>query len=189
MRTIEDIQFDRDYSQARTRFLLLYDDHRSQHGPSIFIELPYVSALTFVNTFSNLHRCQEYIRGDPQRKVILFTTNQKLRDWDSSIPNTDRNLQELSIFCDTFSELSKMQQWNGCYHEKIKKVFMYDKLCYELLYSGLGYVKAVSDEFREDRGLRTKILGDARRITKALEHYFEHQLDMMNEPISEECRS
>jgi hypothetical protein len=172
MATINDIQFDRDYTQASTHFLLLYHRHLDQPGPSVVVPLSHAHLLRFIHHFHDLFECKQHVSSNLAKMITLFVAENKLLDWHNSINDIDPNVFRVFIFCDTYHGFLKMKAWNGCYHEKVRDVFMREKLEYQMLYVGLDYIKTTCDEFREDNGVRDKFMADGGRVADALGSFF-----------------
>ncbi|CAF2099175.1 unnamed protein product [Rotaria magnacalcarata] len=186
MKTIDDIEYDTNYSHANTHWLLLYDDHRDQIGPSIVVEVPHAHLIKFICTYRTLPDCQRHIRNNRQKKIKLFITNNKLVDWDNNTGVSDLDLKKLFIYCNTDRSFIDMQTWNGCYQDKIEVVFMYHELDYRLTYAGVDYAKEVGDTFKTNDGLYRKFLGDACRLSAALQNNFQHKIDIIDTKLSEQ---
>jgi hypothetical protein len=182
MNTIDDILTDKDYSLASIIFSLLHDH---PIGVSIPIELPHARLLTFIQRFHDVSTYQQYINNNRQKMMTLFLNNNKLLDWDRNRNDIDHNLCDIFVFCDTFRNYLDMNKWKGCYRERIRKVFMHDKLDYQLLYVGLDYLITICEEFHEDDGLREKFCADGRRIAAALGDRFGQRATKLSREVME----
>jgi hypothetical protein len=172
MASFRNIQYDTDYSQASSLFHLLYDHHL--HLPDIFtnIGLKYASLFTYIQCFHDLEECRQLIDNSRQKMITLFISSNTLIHWHNNINDTDNNITNVFIFCDTFLSFTKMTEWDGCYHRKVRGVIMHDKLEYRLLYVGLDHIYTICEDFREDDGVRQKFIADGKQILRALGNYF-----------------
>ncbi|CAF4432505.1 unnamed protein product [Rotaria socialis] len=186
MNTVEDIEYDTNYSLVDTHWLLLYDDHRDQTGPSIAVEVAHAHLLKFIRTYHTLPDCQQHIRNNRQKTIKLFITNNKLVDWDNNADASDLDLKKLYIYCNTARSFADMKRWNGCYQDKIEDVFMYDELNYRLVYVGINHANEASKIFETNAGLYRKCLEDARRLCDALSDKFQKKKDMIDIKLSEQ---
>jgi hypothetical protein len=78
MSTINDIQFDRDYTHASTHFLLLYHRHLNQPGPPVVVPLSHANLLTFVHHFDNIVECQRHVSTNLAKMITLFVMDDEL---------------------------------------------------------------------------------------------------------------
>ncbi|CAF3397600.1 unnamed protein product [Rotaria socialis] len=177
MRTIDDINFDRNYLHPTIRFLLLDDLTTNRVGPTPVIPLPNALLMTFVNVYNNLMQCQLYIRNENRKMIKLCISNRNIMDWDNLNNEMHSNVNEVYIFCDTFYDYTLMQRWNGCYQDKIRGVYLPDQVDHKLLKLGIDYIYSILPEFQEDRGLSRIFRADARRLLDALREYFQDQMD------------
>jgi hypothetical protein len=177
MITIDNITYDNDYSHATTRFLLLNDQTLNQTGPSPVIEIPNATLMTFIHVFRDLFQCQAYVRNDNQKLITLVIANKNIIDWDTNIGVTDHNINEIYIFCDTCLSYITMRNWNRCYRNRIRDVYLPDELDFKLLQLGANHVYKIIKDFRETRGLRDKFRADGQRLSQAMANYFQNKID------------
>jgi hypothetical protein len=178
MGTIDDITFDRNYSHATFRFLLLNEQNL---GPTPAIILRHVPLMTFIDVFRNLIQCQQNINNDNRKMITLVVSDRNISKWHDQINVIDRNIDKVYIFCETYSDYLAMKKWNGCYREKIQDVYLPDTFEYELLRLGVDYIHKIMPEFRQERGLYRRFGTDARRLLAALDDYFEDQINSLDD--------
>jgi hypothetical protein len=99
---------------------------------------------------------------------------------------TDDNICNVYIYCNLFENFIEMKRWDGCYRNKIRDVYLLDDLEYHLLKLGVDYIRQIRLEFKNERGLCRKFSNHARELLRALDNYFQKEIDSMDEPESVE---
>jgi hypothetical protein len=186
MGSIDDIQFDTNYSPAIFQFLLLNDQRLNQIGLSSVITLPHALLMTFINVFHDLIQCQQYISSDYRKIITLIISHKKMIKWDNEINVIDNNIDKIYIFCDTFSDYLAMKKWDGCYREKIQDVYLPDTLDYHLIMLGIDYIHKVMPEFRDDRRVYRKFGANVQNLIGALNNYFQDQIESLDDDLGVE---
>jgi hypothetical protein len=186
MGTIEDIEFDTNYSHATFRFLLLNNQYLNHIGPSPVIVLSHTSLMTFIHVFHDLILCQQHINSDNRKIITLVISNEKIVDWDNNINVTDYNIEKVYIFCEKYSNYIAMKKWDGCYKDKIQDVYLPHEFEYNLLRLGVDYIHKIMPEFRQDRGLCRKLATHAQNLLTTMNNYFQDQIDSLDDPEGEQ---
>jgi hypothetical protein len=186
MGTIDDIQFDTNYSHPTFRFLLLNNSHSNEAGPSPVTVLTYTSLLTFIDVDNDLVRCQNYINDNKQKIITLVISDKKMIEWQNNINVIDDNIRKVYIFCNLYSDFLKMKGWNGCYRTQIQDVYLPDTLEYNLLRLGVDYIYQIKPEFKQEPGLYRNICRHARELLSALDNYYQDEIDNLDDSDSVE---
>lgn len=181
MKTVDDIIFNELYSHASTFLLLLYD---YQPYLSIPVELPHADSLTYIRPFRNLLTCQQHVDDHRQKMITLFTTDRKFLHWHGDSHGLNPNLSEIYIYCDTLEGHLAMLRSKESYSKKIQKVIKIQNLDFYLLSTGLEYNRLVSEEFKDDHGLRDQFYADGKRILEAMKDYFGNGVTRLSEEVS-----
>jgi len=185
MGTIDDIEFDDNYSHSIFGFLLLDDQILNHISPSPVIALHHPSLMVFIHVFHDLIQCQQYINNENRKMISLVISEKQITNWNREINVINHNINKVYIFCKTWSNYFTMKQWHGCYRDKIQDVYLPDKFEYNLLRLGIDYIHKIMPEFRQDRGVFRKFVTDAKNLVRALDNYFQDQIDSLDDDLSE----
>lgn len=175
---LQDITYDEIYDISTTLSRIIYQSD-GQH-PSIAIQFNTTEPFSFIRFFGNAIECRNYIRLNRQKQFTLFCSSVNvigLRDLLA-----DQHLRDIHIFCMLPNHRQFLSRYLARVNHKIRNIFMYDRLEYELLLFGVEYCRKVADEIeQEDRSIADMALRDGQRLSQALADYFTRRIENCQE--------
>ena len=168
MSNIDGIPFSDMYSYVRQFLLLLYD----RPDPQRSLELNKAHQLTCLRPFLNVIDYQNYITHHNPEKITLFTSVEKITNWDANYLATPEQLHHLHIYCETLSQHVTISNWNERNQWKNKRIVDSKYLDFELLLAAGRHIGEIlhgpygADEVRED------VSAEGERICRLMSEYF-----------------
>ena len=180
---LEDITYDIIYDAASALSRILYQSNNQQ--PSIAIQLTAAEPFAFIRLFNNIVEFQNYIHHNVGKQISLFVSSVNVAHM-RAVFDCDQ-LHNIYIFCMLPCHKTFFSRHSQTVHRKVRHIFMYDKLEYELILHGVDYCKRVADETKhENRTISNRALMDGTRLAQVLCNYFARQMDQSNDQRSEE---
>jgi hypothetical protein len=180
---LEDITYDKIYDTATKLSRILYQPN-IQH-PFITIQLSDTAPFTFIHFFDNFVQCHNYIRQNVQKQFTLFISSINIIDLRDVLDYD--HLCSIYVFCMLPRHKVFLSQYLRQVQHKVRNVFMYDKLEYELLLFGVDHCQRVADENEhENYAITSMALRDGRRLSEALANYFNTRIEQSIDRPSEE---
>lgn len=183
MPLLDEIIYDRIYDTATKLSRILYQPDIRR--PFIAIQLNDTAPFTFVHFFNDSIQCRDYVCENGRKQFTLFISSTNIIDVRDLL-NHDQ-LCHVYIFCMLPEHKGFVSNYLRQVQHKVRDIFMYDRLEYELLLHGVNYCKTVADELVHDnQAISNMALRDGKRLSEALVNYFTTQMENTNNRLPEQ---
>lgn len=143
---------------------------------------------TFIRLFGTIGECQDYIRQNVQKQITLFISSIHVIDVRALFDCG--HLRDIYVFCMLPRHKSFVSRYLQDIQHKVRSIFMFEQLEYQLILHGVAHCKRVADENQhQNHTIKDMALRDGKRLAEALFNYFANQTEQSNEQYSQESMS
>lgn len=180
---LEDFTFSPIYTMGEDLSLICYD--RTLHQPIIAVELSDVAPFTFIRFFEHSVEFQKYILSNQDKYLTIFLSSIHMEQFKSLFDNI--HIDKINIFCMFENEFQGIKTYCRRFIPKVGKVFMYQKLEYELLLFGVEFCNRFAD-YNEERNpsLVDTYLNHGKQLSVLLQQYYDRKMENRSNPVGQQ---